>query len=303
MEAIVLALKVLGIFQAAALAGFSLIDALVQGAATVLAAVIAAWIVIYQVDKSARYSREQLAESERLKLNLSIYSDVIAASDAACEKTAALEGLLLRLQLELDNAERMKAQGRAQTSFRSQSISPAFNAAYASGVQIMRIVERWSILDARLLVFQTAFSVANYDLRTAYYQGLVPLLFRILPDDAPDGLPPQQWTPPDPSEREELDQAVQRLSAAAYTLNLYGMDFQAEMQDLLLKHLGKAEIPRRLPLDPGARVICLDQAEALMASFEATAWAADRREGERLASQAVKARDGENTADSTAVPA
>lgn len=300
MEAVVVALMVLGLFQAVALAEVSMIDALIQGAATIIAAVIAALIVIYQVDKSAGHSREHLAEAERLRFNLSIYSDVIAASDATCDRTIALQGLLLRLQLELDNAARTEVLGQAQTSFRPLSISPALDAAYASGIQIIRLVERWSILDARLRVFQTAINVANYDLLTAYHRDLFPLLLRVLPYDPPEGLPPQPWVPPCPTMREELDRAIQRVRDAADTLNIYGMDFQVEMQDLLLKHLGRATIPRRVPLDPRVRVIRLDQADALTDSFEESAWAANRRDAESRASEAIRVRDMEtSTADLT----
>lgn len=291
MEAVVLALEVLGIFRAAILAGFFMIDAIIQGIATIIAAVIAALIVIYQVDKSARHSREHLAEAERLKLNLAIYAEVMAASDAVCDQTITLQALLQRLQLELDNAARLNSSDQPLTSFRPLSISPALDASYASGIQIIRLVERWSILDARLRVFQTAINVANYDLLTAYHRDIFPLLLRILPFDPPDGVPPHPWSPPLSPIREELDRAIERVRDAADTLNLYGMDFQVEMQGLLLKHLGKAIIPRRTPLDPRVRVIRLDQADELTNGFEESAWAANRRDAERRATAAILARD------------
>ncbi|WP_313008143.1 hypothetical protein [Brevundimonas vesicularis] len=293
MGAVVLTLEVLGFLRAAILAGFSMIDAIIQGIATIIAAVIAALIVIYQVDKSARHSREHLAEAERLKLNLAIYAEVMAASDAVCDQTIALQALLQRLQLELDNAARMKSSGQAQTSFRPLSISPTLDAAYASGIQIIRLVERWSILDVRLRVFQTAINVANYDLLTAYHRDLVPLLLSILPLDPPEGVQPYPWAPPSCAVREELDLAIERVRGAADTLNLYGMDFQGEMQGLLLTHLGKASVPRRTPLDPRVRVIRLDQADELTSGFEESAWAVDRRDAERRATAAIVARDAE----------
>jgi len=291
MGAVALSFEVLDILRAGIPAGFSIIAAIIQGFATIIAAVIAALIVIYQVNKSARHSLEHLAEAERLKLNLAIYAKVMAASDAVCDQTVALQGLLQRLQLELDNAARFNSSGQAQTSFRPLTLSPALDAAYASGIQIIRIVEQWAILDGRLRVFQTAINVANYDLLTAYHRDLFPLLLRILPFDPPEGVQPPPWVPPSSLVREELDRVIQRVRDAADTLNLYGMDFQIEMQGLLLNRLGKASVPRRAPLDPRLRVIRLDQADELTIEFEKSAWAAKRREAESRAAAAILARD------------
>jgi hypothetical protein len=293
MEAAYLVLKILGLLHIGGSLEPSMVEAFIQAGATILAAAIAALIVIYQVDRSGRHSREQVAEGERLKFNLSIYGDVITACDAACDQSVALQGLLLRLQLDLENAKLMPP-GRAQTSFRPLSISPTFDATMASSIHIMRLVERWAILDTRLRVFQTALNVVNHDLRTAYHQDLFPLLLRSLPYDLPEGIPSPPWTPPDPALRQDLDRAIQRVQAAAATLNYYGMDFQVEMQDLLLKHLGTAKIRRRTPLDPNVLVISLERAEALELAFENTAWAVDRRAAERRATEAIRTRDAEN---------
>jgi len=158
-----------------------------------------------------------------------------------------------------------------------------------ASIALIRVIERWEIIDPRMKVFQTAINVAMHDVSDAFHHNYFPRVMTLLPIDLPQGgiIP---WQPPAQPELDRLEELETALSNACGTFGCYADDFLREMQRALLGDLFESEPETRKPLDPTCKVIRLEDYEALQQYFNTeTAWGRVKARAEANALSKVKA--------------
>jgi hypothetical protein len=117
---------------------------------------------------------------------------------------------------------------------------------------------------------QEALNAANHDINKAH-QPLFRNALSILPvpqTDAADGSSILPWDPPSAEQEQTFLQRLHDLLDKLDTAACYVMDFQTEMQNLLLGELFEHRARIRVPLDSSKVVLCLDDYDRLMGHFE-----------------------------------
>lgn len=238
--------------------------AFIGGVFTVVAAGIAAAVVMIQVRHQATEARDQLARAEALRLKLKIYEDVTSTVSEITARCIAFGSVCRNIGYEVRSVVTTPDTSIPPT-YRYPAVSAAYMETANAAIDIITTVERWIIIEPGIDVFQAAANVAITDLRVAFSERLVPMLFTALPIDYEGGTLP--WTPPTLEFVDALDEAIADVQDALSAIQMYGQDFQREMQNVLVGDLGKSNVPARRPLDPSTIVPTLDNREAALAYF------------------------------------
>ena len=244
-------------------------SALIDAGATIVAACIAALIVMHQLKVQAMQARQQAALSERLKLNLDIYREIVAIGLEFEDVQASMVGKLqvLRSSFIQPWMEPAKWGGyRPPPSTSGQELLALHGAAHTAAVKIITLIENWQVIDKRLDLYQVATVAALHDARTAWDE-----FFRLVASVTgfqPLAAGPAQWQPPANYDWESLE------AACAIALDKWGMvecyihDFRVEMQNLLTRGLFNDLAPTREPLDPRKFALSFDHYEAQKSYFD-----------------------------------
>lgn len=248
-------------------------SALIQGLATLAAAMFGALAISRQIKMQGEQSRGQILGTERRRLK-SIFYDEIATvcaqeQDANLEYSSWLRGIDLELRLHRD------ALARNLTPFafsrRVMELNKFHSDLQKAAIDVIFLIERRLIFDPRILVFRTAINVALHDLRESHQELFSALMF-ILPVDLPNGTV-HPGHPPDIEQIDAILPMIAQKLEAALSLSSWLSDFLVEMQNLLLGDIFEARAPIRNPLDPSEIVVTLDRASRLELHFEAeTSW-------------------------------
>lgn len=239
--------------------------ALIGSGTTIIAAVIAASIVMWQI-----------GHGERLKLKLKLYEDFSALVDRT--STAATKLTSPTLSLMVQSREWAKAPESLAViapSQRARAFLELYSAVGERVVELIIAIERYEIIDTRLSVFRYALSAALHDLSEAW-PAFADASWPLLPADEFDGDHPfavQNWRRPPVPASQKLAAASQVVFECVNTLSSYLVDLQRELQNLLLTDLFKSRIAPREPLNPDVVVITLKDHESLKRHFDTTtAW-------------------------------
>jgi len=255
----------------------SIVGRTIPALATILAALISAYVIIRQIGKQARNAIKQSRDNEALKLKLEIYKDIIGISRETSRAISDLKSFVWQFQLALTLSRQMQAEmgGHVIPSARPSIFTEKKSQVSASCIRVIAITETWQIIDKRISIFRTAVNTALYDVDDAYAAYFNAAL-RAMPVGIPDHPVDGQtfpWVPPSQEVLEQIQALGNRLDDALMTLQSYIFDFQAEMQNLLLADMFKPTIPPRAPLDAKSVVVQLDRHEELMAHFtQETNW-------------------------------
>ncbi len=260
----------------------SLQGAIISSLATFLAACMGFAAIVWQIGRQARVAIDQQRQSERMKLQLRIYEDVVKLIDHAVNVEVRLGTFVQTLPFKLRNARNQRERGLIlpPPPERFLPLQDLQTATTLAAVGVISTVERWEIVDARLSVFRTAINVASHDLSTAYipYSNLV---MRLLPVDHTDTGKPLPWSPPSEDEVQELERLGRSVTRALGRIQSWIGDFRTETQIALLGDLFADRPERRKPMDPYFRTIRLDAHAELEEFFEnETAWGDMKREAE-----------------------
>lgn len=255
--------------------------ALIGAAATLLAASIAALVVAWQVRAQARNAIAQSEKNEATKLKLQIYERILMICAQASDANLNLKSFvrlfsmsLRRLQIAKENGWPIRLPDERYAEF-----ARLRSEAQMKAIAVTTSVESWTIVDPRMVIFQTANSAALDDLRNTtdgYFRAAMKLFPAPMPDDPMKLFP---WDVPSEADIVVLEEAAEAVTDAADTLMCYIHDFRVEMQKNLVGSLfPKGHVPTRMPLDPKHIVISLDNHKKLTRYFEnKTAWGANNK--------------------------
>lgn len=262
--------------------------------ATLVAAVVAALIVMVQLGRQSRDAINQTRHNERLKLKLAIYQEILSI----CEKQGdAARAVATKLSVLRHGTLPVWREPHRFGGFRPKApisfpeLVALVGEANKSGIAVITLTEQWRIVDRRLDLFSDAVSAAIHDLRVMWEE-IHPKLAATLPPICPD----INGTLPAPEKLQEIENGCERLIDRLETLSAWVMDFQREMQNLLLSELFDHTIPAREPLDPRHIAVSLAKYESQKAYFESqTAWGlwvteAEERLKAELANQPTAAK-------------
>lgn len=260
-------------------------SAVIGGTFTLFSAAAGFGVVVYQLQQQGKNTRNANTEIEKLKLKKEIYEDIVEALRDASDAQVEL-GIYSRFAVnELNNYRAAKANGLQPIVPKSRA--PKFIEKNGDlGKKVIRLitfVEKWLIVDPRLVVFQVAINVGLYDAHATFH-GLFPVIMRALPVDKPG----VTWTAPSDGTLNQINNLFEHLDDALGSLGGYIDDFEREMQNLLLVDLFAHKVPMRVPRDPKVKVVELAKHKELTAYFEnETAWGFSKREAEAAADAAL----------------
>lgn len=230
--------------------------------------------LILQLRSQAKQAREAIAENERRKLKASMYDEAVtisrSLSDAAIDLTTQLRSMTMQLSMAAQAAQANLAYQMPTARF------PAIMAGYAAfsdaALRFIFLVEHRRFVDPRLVVFRTALSVVLHDTRDLMFSRFIADVMPVLPTEGPDKqLFP--YTPPPPEGAETVRVLSDHFISSLDEASCYAEDFLVELQNRLLGDLFNNQVPHREPIDPGSKVVTLDQAEALELWFRtSTSW-------------------------------
>lgn len=246
--------------------------AIISGVVTALAALLGASLLVWQIGTQAKSAIAANRTTEALKLKKEVYVDIAAACLKVSKAQSDLTIYVQRFETGLDFALRMailqSTAASATPSQRAIPLTTLFFDASSAMTALIGLQQRWEIIDPRTAIFRKAFAHADHELRKAWdeYSGVAAF---DMPYDRPDGV--VSWVCPDATRIAEIKAIGDKLRKGIALHTNYLIDFQVEMQNLLLGELFSGNrVPGRTPILPEYRVVRLDDLDELEAFFAAT---------------------------------
>jgi hypothetical protein len=231
-------------------------------------------IVIIQLGRQHKNELRLQKENYREQLRIQIYQEFSKAIGLANEKEIKSRIYVLNMPSRIDmyrnqiknDVEKFPLSYRAIEFFNQH-----FETINAVN-DLVNLIERYYIVDPRLNIFKTAFSVTQHDMLEAFMK-LHHLLIHILPLEIP--LPDGSHKlvnviNPTNEQFGELTRLINMYTTASFDLGSYLYDLNVEIQNALLSNLFPNKAPRRVPLDPKMKVVSIDPSESdlLLKYFE-----------------------------------
>jgi len=232
---------------------------------SIIAALIGAGITLLAVGVTAAATVFQITKQARTGLKVELYREILAAidkqGDAERELSTKLRVLNSLIGVWLRPNQFPGVRPLPNTTW--AELNDLFYKCQSDGADLMIFIEKWQIVDPRLDIFRMAFGVAIRDVRETW----TPISRLVGAVVAPVAGAP---LPPDPSKEtlKSLQTASDALIDAASKLSAWAIDFQLEVQALLLSDLFPNSLTHRVPLDPEYFVVSLNRADALKDYFE-----------------------------------
>ncbi len=251
----------------------------------IAAAFLAAWVVIWQVGKQREgelfLQKENLKTDFKIKLHGEIEEKISKLSDA----TVVAGGIKWRLSSGFTMQQASIDQGiqPAPLSSEMSEFNSAYNQLAQDTIEVIKVIEKYEIIEPAIKIFQTAFNVTITDLRNAYSPLMLELL-NVLPQRSPDGQNIIYKPAATPAQMMRINQLADTYWEATNEIGSFVYDFRIEIQNLLLGTIFEHRIPKRNPLDPKYVVITTDsESVAKLQKYfeEETAWGRDKRAAEQ----------------------
>lgn len=236
----------------------SLVGVLVGAAVSIVGFGVTVAVAIYQVTKQARSG-----------LKVELYKDFLGAVDDQSNAEAELSTKLrvLNSLIGVWLAPEQFPGYRPNPNTNWAELNDLASKCQTQAANLMTLIEKWQIVEPKLDLFRLAFGVALREIR-ATWQAVSALAGATLPPV--DRGPFPQITN---EALEALKAANEALINAASRLSAWVVDFQLEVQAVLLSDLFSAKLTHREPIDPEFFVVRLDQYDSLKDFFEnRTAW-------------------------------
>jgi len=253
---------------------------LIQVLAPFLAAGVLIWQSIKQRGAQTKLQRDNIKYDFKTKLHERIEDKIEKLSDFSVEAAG------MRWNLGMGFA--------AQKAAMDQGVQPPalllewgvfmerHNALTTSAIEVIKVIEKYEIMEPAIKIFQIALNVALFDLRAAH-TSLVDILLKVLPLRSPDGLTLIQQPPLTPLQAEQVNKMMDKYGEAADEFGNIVYDMRVEIQNLLLGELFERKVPKRKPMDPTIKVISTEpKVVAELEKFyeNETAWGKNKKEAE-----------------------
>jgi hypothetical protein len=131
--------------------------ALTPPVATVLAATIGAYAVVYQMGWQARNAIKLNRHNEALKLKLEVYKDIVGISRKASESISDVSAFIRKFQSNLSLARQMQDEfnGYASPAAHPSQLTDKQSQLYTSSIRVIAITETWQIIDTLIDALMT----------------------------------------------------------------------------------------------------------------------------------------------------
>ena len=248
--------------------GQELIIAAIQTVGTLASVGLAAYFVVNQIKLG-----------ERLKLKLDIYKEILKVASSAQDAYSEVAHKVNLFQYSfipiwLNKKDFPGYEPKPPTDAITM-INLNAEAGYKA-VEVLTLIENWTVIDPRVRVFHTAVNVALHEMRTAWRE-LEPYLFRSAAMFQGEPIP----TRVHPGHKENwvgFAEALRIYSEGVSLLDCYIADLRTEMQNELIGGLFKTRSPTRVPIDPKYRPVTLRDSHRMEAYFlQSTPWGAEMK--------------------------
>jgi hypothetical protein len=173
--------------------------------------------------------------------------------------------------------------------YRAMDFSDINNKLNLAIIEIVCAIEQFLIIEPKLSVFKTAFIAASFDINKTYSQLFEKLLKHLPMDSKIPDQPPLFPDPPNQNQIKEIEKLSESYRSSTETLSAYVMDFQNELQELLLSNIFKNKIPKRAPLDPVYKVISIKNAKVLEEYFICdTEWGKSQKQINKIVTERIE---------------
>ena len=262
---------------------------IVGAAATLFASLLAAIVIFIQIGRQSKNAIRQVKINEAIKLKRDVYKEVVDIAASVQNAETDLFSYSHKFEFDLNAAEAsLQFFGNAKVpGVCTEDLNEKHYSLLKSISSFIGLIERWMIIDTRLIVFQVAINVAKFDLDQQYgrYFGIalktMPRKFQLSSDPAA-AIP--EWQIPTGEIRKSLEAESAKYRDALMAIGVVVHDFNIEMQNLLLSELFGNHVPYRRPIDPRIKVTKLEEHNSLIDYFENnTAWGHNKRAAEERA--------------------
>lgn len=265
--------------------------AIISAVATMVTAGVGIGVLAWQLRRQLANTSAANLHAERMRIKKAIYDEIVRtvgrASRAEVNLSSYVRGLCSDVVLHRDMTAK-GLPGLVPKARPSELIELKWKASSRS-TDIIRIVERWQIIDPGMRLFQTAINVATHDIDAAwlsYFQTAI----GSIPAEDPRTKQLLPYRPPDDQRIAQLRLETDKVLTALNHLGSYIADFQAEMQKSLLGEIFGNDVAVRTPLDPDYIVLDLRKSKELIAHLETkTAWGRNKAEVEARVREQLKA--------------
>jgi hypothetical protein len=144
--------------------------AIITGSATIIAALLAAFVVMLQIGSQSRNAIKQNAYNEGLKLKLGIYQHILTVCEGAQNAESEYSTFIRMFENSISLYADMQARGMASSLPRARfpklmKLSDDYS---HKAIQMMMAIENYEIVDPRTKIFRIAISAVLHDVREAY---------------------------------------------------------------------------------------------------------------------------------------
>jgi hypothetical protein len=248
--------------------------AIIQGAATLLAALLGFGAIFFQLRSQGRQARDGVAENERRRLKAAMYEDAVAVcrrlADSAIDMSTYLHTLNVEIAVAAGANELNMAYDVPQARY--PAILDLHRSFSEAALRFIFLIESRQFVDPRIVVFRTAFNSVLRDTRHLMTWEFFSQIVPVLPTEAPSGeLYP--YTPPSPTSLAAIRRVTDKMINVLRDAIMYTDDFLVEMQNSLMGDLFEHSVPARVPVDASGKVISLRNANELEQWFRTqTEW-------------------------------
>jgi hypothetical protein len=234
---------------------FVFIEPIVQIVVSILAAGMVIWQVGKQRDNQLLEQKENIRIEFKTKLHGEIEDKLAALSDASVAAASIKYDLYTAFAIQ-QNAISLK-RDPIPLSLEMDAVNKAHSALCNATIEVVKVTEKYEIIEPAIKIFQMAFSVALRDLQHTYWPLMIELP-NVLPQRSQDGQNIIYKPIATPEQISKINQLTAAYGDAAREISCYVHDMRVEIQNLLLGNLFDHRVPKRVPLDPRHKVVSTD---------------------------------------------
>lgn len=228
---------------------------------TVLAAVIGASAIVWQLGRQHRNESLRQTENFKSQLKLQVYQEFASrlsvASDAV--QSTAMYAFTAPTHVEIYTSQAANGLTPAPITDRALKLLELNSTAANEVVETIFLLEKYFIIHPELDIFRLALSSAAHEVSESFHPLFQFMLSNFPMDLLTDGgQRVENVMLLSPEQREDLRSLSDRYYDAAMEVGCYLDDMRTELQTLLLSSLFPNVIPRRRPADPSKKVLSLD---------------------------------------------
>jgi hypothetical protein len=252
--------------------------------ATIAAAALAASMIFVQIKRQLGNAIAQTRSNEAIKLKKDVYKEVLDVVDSLQNAETEAFSYTHKFEFGLINAETsLQFSGKAKPPevCTEDLIEKHYDLSKKTSA-FVGLIERWTIIDPRLVIFQTAINAVKFDVDLQFQRYFdislksMPRKFQLSPDPS---IAKPEWQMPNAELRKLIEAESIRFRDVLMLIGNVVFDFKIEMQNLLLSELFESRAPYRKPIDPRIKVIKLEDHEALAKYFDnESAWGINKHE-------------------------